>query len=130
MRCRWPTASPQPPLTRSAQRAASHSPPSLPSPAPSGFSWEIIVVDDGSSDATSAAGQRYADAYGTDRIRVLRLAQNVGKGGAVRKVRSPACRRFAAPSPSARSPTHSHTPTRFYPVGYRRACCARGGRCC
>ncbi len=50
------------------------------------LSWEIIVVDDGSRDGT---GQLVLDAYtrvlGTERVRLLKLRQNRGKGGAVRR---------------------------------------------
>src|SRR5207247_306073 len=41
------------------------------------YAWEILVVDDGSADATAAV----AEAAGA---RVLRLNPNQGKGGAVR----------------------------------------------
>lgn len=51
----------------------------------SGLSWEIIVVDDGSSDDTAhMAAERYSSKWTTDRVRVLRLHKNRGKGGAVR----------------------------------------------
>ena len=49
------------------------------------FSYEIIVVDDGSRDATCAVVLQYSKQHGTDKIRLLRLHQNHGKGGAVRK---------------------------------------------
>jgi dolichyl-phosphate beta-glucosyltransferase len=50
------------------------------------FSYEVIVVDDGSSDATSRlAQQRYVRRYGSQRVRVLRLKKNQGKGGAVQQ---------------------------------------------
>jgi dolichyl-phosphate beta-glucosyltransferase len=50
-----------------------------------GFSWEIIIVDDGSRDRTVDVALRYVDSEGSDRVRLLKLAQNHGKGGAVRK---------------------------------------------
>ena len=48
------------------------------------FSYEIIVVDDGSRDRTSKAALEYCKKHGCDRIRVLTLTRNRGKGGAVR----------------------------------------------
>lgn len=48
------------------------------------FSWEIIIVDDGSSDSTTAVGMKYSKKFSPDRIRVLTLVHNRGKGGAVR----------------------------------------------
>ena len=70
-----------------------HLPPLLPpSPPPppfatlnSGFTYEIIVVDDGSRDRTCAVVQSYVKKYGTDTVRLLKLFRNHGKGGAVRK---------------------------------------------
>jgi len=47
-------------------------------------SYEIIIVDDGSSDATSDVGLDYLDKFGSDKVRVLTLQHNRGKGGAVR----------------------------------------------
>ncbi|KAG8194953.1 hypothetical protein JTE90_021414 [Oedothorax gibbosus] len=49
-----------------------------------GFSYEVIVVDDGSSDATTKVALKYAGDYGSEKIRVLTLVKNRGKGGAVR----------------------------------------------
>jgi len=49
------------------------------------FTWEIIIVDDGSPDRTSAVALQYVKAEGTDQIRVLRLSKNSGKGGALRR---------------------------------------------
>jgi len=46
--------------------------------------YEVILVDDGSSDATSQVGLGYVDTYGEDKVRVLTLGRNRGKGGAVR----------------------------------------------
>ena len=48
------------------------------------FTYEIIVVDDGSKDQTSEVALEYSSRYGCDRIRVLTLTRNRGKGGAVR----------------------------------------------
>ncbi len=48
------------------------------------FSFEVILVDDGSSDATSGLGHEWSARHGADAVRVLTLARNRGKGGAVR----------------------------------------------
>jgi len=48
------------------------------------LSFEVILVDDGSKDNTSKVGLSYVDKYGSDSVRVLTLAKNRGKGGAVR----------------------------------------------
>ncbi|XP_072040448.1 dolichyl-phosphate beta-glucosyltransferase-like [Amphiura filiformis] len=48
------------------------------------FSYEIIVVDDGSKDTTTQVALQYSKKYTTDKVRVLTLAKNRGKGGAVR----------------------------------------------
>lgn len=47
-------------------------------------SYEVIIVDDGSKDRTTEVGLEYVDKYGCDKVRVLKLAKNRGKGGAVR----------------------------------------------
>lgn len=47
-------------------------------------SYEVIIVDDGSRDATTATALKYVDTWGSDKVRVLTLARNRGKGGAVR----------------------------------------------
>ncbi|XP_017780287.1 PREDICTED: dolichyl-phosphate beta-glucosyltransferase [Nicrophorus vespilloides] len=50
----------------------------------SDFKYEIIVVSDGSKDGTVAIANKYCEKIGVDKIRVLDLETNRGKGGAVR----------------------------------------------
>lgn len=50
------------------------------------FTYEVIIVDDGSRDKTTQVGLDYSKKLGCDKIRVLTLAKNRGKGGAVRMV--------------------------------------------
>ncbi|RKP08482.1 nucleotide-diphospho-sugar transferase [Thamnocephalis sphaerospora] len=47
------------------------------------FTYEILVVDDGSRDRTSEMALEYAKKHENEHIRVLTLAANRGKGGAV-----------------------------------------------
>jgi len=47
-------------------------------------SFEILIVDDGSRDGTSATALQLAHKYSTCDIKVVTLEKNVGKGGAVR----------------------------------------------
>eukprot|EP00761_Pharyngomonas_kirbyi_P011891 gb/GECH01011917.1/.p1 GENE.gb/GECH01011917.1/~~gb/GECH01011917.1/.p1 ORF type:complete len:327 (+),score=55.08 gb/GECH01011917.1/:1-981(+) len=49
------------------------------------FTFELIIVDDGSSDATQTVGKEYISKYGSDTIRVLPLNENYGKGFAVKQ---------------------------------------------
>eukprot|EP01102_Stenamoeba_stenopodia_P000146 TRINITY_DN1010_c0_g4_i1.p1 TRINITY_DN1010_c0_g4~~TRINITY_DN1010_c0_g4_i1.p1 ORF type:complete len:209 (+),score=29.26 TRINITY_DN1010_c0_g4_i1:168-794(+) len=49
------------------------------------FTYEIIVVDDCSKDNTTGVVLDYISKIGVDKLRLLRLAQNKGKGGAIRR---------------------------------------------
>lgn len=50
------------------------------------FKYEIIIVSDGSRDKTVDVAHDYSKTYGSNKIRVLALSKNRGKGGAVRLV--------------------------------------------
>lgn len=50
------------------------------------FTYEVIVVSDGSSDGTVSLALKYSKRYTVDKFRVLELLDNRGKGGAVRLV--------------------------------------------
>ncbi len=52
----------------------------------SGFTYEVIIVNDGSKDKTSAVAQSYVAKEGDETVRLCNLFKNCGKGGAVRKV--------------------------------------------
>lgn len=49
------------------------------------FTYEIIIVDDGSKDNTVKIGFEYVKKYGLDVVRILKQGINQGKGAAVRK---------------------------------------------
>jgi dolichyl-phosphate beta-glucosyltransferase len=53
--------------------------------SPDPFTYELIIVDDGSRDATVRLAHRFTDRYGSDKVRVLVLPQNSGKGAAVKE---------------------------------------------
>lgn len=44
------------------------------------FTYEVIIVDDGSRDGTVQVAADFARKHGFDAVRVLRLPQNRGKG--------------------------------------------------
>lgn len=48
--------------------------------------YEIIIVSDGSSDKTVSVAREYSHKHGSNKIRVLELIENRGKGGAVQLV--------------------------------------------
>ncbi|KAL4450575.1 hypothetical protein ABPG77_000931 [Micractinium sp. CCAP 211/92] len=48
------------------------------------FTYEVIIVDDGSRDGTARAASEFVRKHGFDAVRVLRLPQNRGKGYAVK----------------------------------------------
>ncbi|XP_035905299.1 dolichyl-phosphate beta-glucosyltransferase [Anopheles stephensi] len=48
------------------------------------FTYEVIVVSDGSRDRTVKVAMEYVDRFGSEKVRVLKLIENRGKGGAVR----------------------------------------------
>jgi glycosyltransferase involved in cell wall biosynthesis len=47
-------------------------------------SWEIVVADDGSRDHTPEIVQRYISRHGDERVRLVALPKNRGKGAALR----------------------------------------------
>jgi len=49
------------------------------------FTYEIILVDDGSKDKTTSMGLSYIEKESIERIRVFTLKKNRGKGGAVKR---------------------------------------------
>ena len=52
------------------------------------FTYEVIIVNDGSRDGTSDVALKYVQCYGVDKVRLLEFVKNRGKGGAVRMVSS------------------------------------------
>lgn len=52
----------------------------------SNFRYELIIVNDGSNDKTSMVAEKYVRQLGIDKVRLLDLQINRGKGGAVRLV--------------------------------------------
>jgi len=50
-----------------------------------GGHFEIIIVDDGSKDSTSETVIQWSQRLGSNKLRLLKLEKNLGKGGAVRR---------------------------------------------
>ncbi|KAI0567724.1 dolichyl-phosphate beta-glucosyltransferase [Gracilaria domingensis] len=48
------------------------------------FTYELLIVDDGSTDDTAAVVMRYVKRHGVQNVRLLRLQHNCGKGAAVK----------------------------------------------
>lgn len=48
------------------------------------FKYEVIIVNDGSTDSTASVANEYTKLQGSEKVRVLNLVTNRGKGGAVR----------------------------------------------
>lgn len=48
------------------------------------FTYELIIVDDGSTDETTQCAKHYQDIHGDIKVRVITLPKNRGKGGAVK----------------------------------------------
>ncbi|KAJ6830855.1 dolichyl-phosphate beta-glucosyltransferase-like [Iris pallida] len=55
------------------------------SAADKSFTYEVLIVDDGSTDKTSKVAFGFVRKYKIDRVRVILLGRNHGKGEAIRK---------------------------------------------
>ncbi|XP_065871384.1 uncharacterized protein [Euphorbia lathyris] len=49
------------------------------------FTYEVVIVDDGSSDGTKRVAFNYVKKYTVDNVRIILLGKNHGKGEAIRK---------------------------------------------
>lgn len=64
-------------------------PPSSLQSQDSQFTYEVIIVNDGSTDKTSDVALGYVEKFGVEKVRLLEFTHNRGKGGAVRMVGRP-----------------------------------------
>jgi dolichyl-phosphate beta-glucosyltransferase len=49
------------------------------------FSYEVVIIDDGSTDGTTKVAFDRIKKFSVDNVRVIRLGANYGKGAAIRK---------------------------------------------
>ncbi|XP_057436474.1 uncharacterized protein LOC130728915 isoform X1 [Lotus japonicus] len=49
------------------------------------FSYEVVIIDDGSADSTKRVAFEFVRKYTVDKVRVILLGRNHGKGEAIRK---------------------------------------------
>ncbi|XP_068330465.1 uncharacterized protein [Pyrus communis] len=49
------------------------------------FTYEVVIVDDGSVDGTKRVAFEFVKKYGVDNVRIILLGRNHGKGEAIRK---------------------------------------------
>lgn len=49
------------------------------------FSYEVVIIDDGSTDGTAKVAFDRVKKFSVDNVRVIRLGANYGKGAAIRK---------------------------------------------
>ncbi|XP_015962995.1 uncharacterized protein LOC107486935 [Arachis duranensis] len=49
------------------------------------FSYEVVIIDDGSADGTKRVAFEFVRKYTVDKVRVILLGRNHGKGEAIRK---------------------------------------------
>ncbi|KAL6301734.1 Alg5-prov protein [Sparassis latifolia] len=56
----------------------------LTAPKRASRTYEVLIVDDGSTDGTADLALKLATGYPRSDIRIVSLAENIGKGGAVR----------------------------------------------
>ncbi|KAL8142415.1 hypothetical protein V2J09_015447 [Rumex salicifolius] len=59
------------------------------------FSYEVLIVDDGSSDGTNRVAFDFVKKHTVENVRVVLLGRNHGKGEAIRKIHAVAKEEFA-----------------------------------